>query len=97
MQNKTITEIEEETLVGTLVEELVEPNKAIVVYNDDVNDFLHVINCFMMYCNHEKEQAEQCALIIHHNGKCAVKGGTYDKLKPICEALLEKHLTAKIE
>lgn len=93
----TITEIEEETLVDTLVEELVEPNKAIVVYNDDVNDFLHVINCFMMYCDHGKEQAEQCALIIHHNGKCAVKGGSYDKLKPICEALLEKHLTAKIE
>jgi ATP-dependent Clp protease adaptor protein ClpS len=93
----TITEIEEETLVDTLVEELVEPNKAIVVYNDDVNDFLHVINCFMMYCDHAKEQAEQCALIIHHNGKCAVKGGSYDKLKPICEALLDQKLSAKIE
>lgn len=97
MQNNTITEIEEDTLIDTAVKELVEPNKAIVVYNDDVNDFLHVINCFMMYCDHDKHQAEQCALIIHHNGKCAVKGGTYDKLKPICEALLEKHLTAKIE
>ena len=93
----TITEIEEETLVDTLVEELVEPNKAIVVYNDDVNDFLHVINCFMMYCDHAKEQAEQCALIIHNNGKCAVKGGSYDKLKPICEALLDQKLSAKIE
>lgn len=97
MKNNTITEIEEETLVDTLVEELVEPNKAIVVYNDDVNDFLHVINCFMMYCDHGKEQAEQCALIIHHNGKCAVKGGSYDKLKPICEALLDQKLSAKIE
>jgi len=93
----TITEIEEDTRIDTAVKELIEPNKAIVVYNDDVNDFLHVINCFMMYCDHGKEQAEQCALIIHHNGKCAVKGGTYDKLKPICEALLEKQLTAKIE
>ena len=80
-----------------LVEELIEPTKAIVVYNDDVNDFLHVINCFMMYCDHDRTQAEQCALIVHNNGKCAVKGGSYDKLKPICEALLEKHLTAKIE
>lgn len=93
----TLIETEEDTLINTAVKELVEPNKAIVVYNDDVNDFLHVINCFMMYCDHGKEQAEQCALIIHHNGKCAVKGGTYDKLKPICEVLLEKHLTAKIE
>ena len=93
----TITEIEEETLVDTLVEELVEPNKAIVVYNDDVNDFLHVINCFMMYCDHAKEQAEQCALIVHNKGKCDIKHGSFEKLKPVCEALLEHGLTAKIE
>lgn len=97
MQNNTIIEIEEDTLIDTAVKELVEPNKAIVVYNDDVNNFLHVISCFMMYCDHDKEQAEQCALIIHHNGKCAVKGGSYDKLKPICEALLDQKLSAKIE
>lgn len=97
MRNNTITEIEEDTLIDTAVKELVEPNKAIVVYNDDVNDFLHVIRCFMTYCDHGKEQAEQCALIIHHNGKCAVKGGSYEKLKPVCEALLENGLTAKIE
>jgi len=93
----TITEIEEETLVDTLVEELVEPNKAIVVYNDDVNDFLHVINCFMMYCDHAKEQAEQCALIVHNKGKCDIKHGSFEKLKPVCEALLENGLTCKIE
>jgi len=69
----------------------------IVVYNDDVNTFEHVILCFIKYCNHELIQAEQCALIIHNNGKCAVKNGTYSKLKPICEALLDNGLRAKIE
>jgi len=69
----------------------------IVVYNDDVNSFEHVILCFIKYCNHELIQAEQCALIIHNNGKCAVKNGTYSKLKPICEALLDNGLRAKIE
>jgi len=92
-----VLEPEVDKEVEHAIKELVEPNKAIVVYNDDVNDFLHVINCFMMYCDHAKEQAEQCALIIHHNGKCAVKGGSYDKLKPICEALLDQKLSAKIE
>lgn len=80
-----------------LVEELVDTNKAIVVYNDDVNDFGHVMRCFMQYCGHSLEQAEQCALLIHSTGRYAVKHGTYDDLKPICEALLENHLTAKIE
>lgn len=90
---KLLTETEEEVLV----EELVEPSKAIIVYNDDYNTFPHVIECFMKYCGHSNLQAEQCAMIIHHNGKCDVKHGSYKDLKPICEALLENHLTAKIE
>jgi ATP-dependent Clp protease adaptor protein ClpS len=51
----------------------------------------------MAYCEHQMTQAEQCALIVHNNGKCAVKNGTFDDLKPICEALLEQGLTAKIQ
>jgi ATP-dependent Clp protease adaptor protein ClpS len=41
-------------------------------------------------------QAEQCATIVHYNGKCAVKKGAFNKLKPICETLLEKGLSAEI-
>ena len=74
-----------------------EKTKSIVVYNDDVNTFDHVILCFIKYCEHDIVQAEQCTHIIHNNGKCAVKNGTYNKLKPICEALLENGLTAKIQ
>lgn len=95
--NNPAIEVEEEAKIDSLVKDLVEPNKAIVLYNDDVNSFLHVITCLMLYCEHDKHQAEQCALIVHHNGKCAVKGGSYEKLKPICEALLDQKLSAKIE
>lgn len=92
-----ITTPDEETIAESLVKDLVEPNKAIVLYNDDVNSFDHVINCLVKYCQHHPHQAEQCATIVHHNGRCAVKEGDYDKLKPICEALLENQLSAKIE
>jgi ATP-dependent Clp protease adaptor protein ClpS len=85
-------EVEEEISL----DELLGSNKALVVYNDDVNNFGHVISCFVKYCGHSIAQAEQCATIIHHKGNYAVKHGSYDKLKPICEALLENHLTAKI-
>lgn len=94
---KSITETKEETLVDHLIKGLTEPPKAIVLYNDDVNSFVHVAECLMKYCGHDPHQAEQCAHIIHNNGKYAVKHGSYDKLKPICEALLENKLTAKIE
>lgn len=79
------------------VKELVEPPKALIVYNDNVNTFQHATSCLVKYCGHTVLQAEQCALIIHHNGKCDVKHGSFEKLKPICEALLENGLTAKIE
>lgn len=69
----------------------------IIVYNDNHNTFDHVIKCLQKYCNHNVLQAEQCAIIIHYNGKCEVKRGAYEELKPICEALLDAGLTAKIE
>jgi ATP-dependent Clp protease adaptor protein ClpS len=80
-----------------LLKEVIQETKAIIVYNDDHNTFDHVINCLIKYCGHSMEQAEQCTMIIHYNGKCDVKHGSYAKLKPVCEALLEQGLTAKIE
>ena len=87
--------LDEETDV--LVKERVEKSKSIVVYNDDHNTFEHVIYCFTKYCNHNAVQAEQCALIIHQNGKCSIKEGDMKTLKPIKEALCENNLKAKIE
>lgn len=68
----------------------------IILFNDDVNTFDWVIECLIKYCGHDSIQAEQCAYIVHHNGKCGVKKGTLDTLKPICSALLEKGLSAEI-
>jgi ATP-dependent Clp protease adaptor protein ClpS len=95
--NTEIAEPEIDIQLDAAIKELVEPTKCIVVYNDDVNSFQHVIECFMKYCEHNPIQAEQCALLIHYNGRTGVKNGSYDKLKPVCEALLEQGLTAKIE
>ena len=90
-------EVDQETAVEDLIENLLAPTKNIVVYNDDVNTFEYVILCLIKYCRHGLEQAEQCTHIIHNNGKCAVKSGSFNKLKPIYEALLENSILAKIE
>lgn len=68
----------------------------LVLFNDDVNTFEWVIECLVRYCHHDMIQAEQCAHIVHFNGKCSVKKGDLKKLKPICETLLEKGLTVEI-
>jgi ATP-dependent Clp protease adaptor protein ClpS len=86
----------EKVLEEVLVEEATSLNNEIVLYNDDVNTFDHVINTLIKVCRHTPEQAEQCSLIVHYNGKCTVKTGEYKDLKPQCSQLLEAGLSAEI-
>ena len=86
---------EEEELV--LVETKEAEEKRLVLFNDEVNTFDFVINSLIDVCKHEIMQAEQCTLIVHYNGKCAVKNGEYDILEPMCSALLDRGLTAEIQ
>ncbi|WP_089379602.1 ATP-dependent Clp protease adaptor ClpS [Lutibacter flavus] len=68
----------------------------IVLFNDDVNTFDHVIDSLVEICDHTLEQAEQCAILVHYKGKCTVKTGEYNDLKPRCSSLLTKGLSAEI-
>ncbi len=68
----------------------------IVLFNDEVNTFDHVIQTLIDVCEHSPEQAEQCSLIVHYNGKCTVKTGEYSDLKPRCTRLLQAGLSAEI-
>ena len=75
----------------------VEAPYGLVVWNDEVNSFEWVIQTLIEVCNHSTEQAEQCAMIIHTQGKYAVKQGSYDELKPLCDAITERGIGATIE
>jgi ATP-dependent Clp protease adaptor protein ClpS len=68
----------------------------LIVFNDDVNTFDHVINTLIRVCKHTQEQAEQCTMLIHYKGKCAVKNGSFDYLKPMREAICEAGIDARI-
>jgi len=89
------TELEELLLEEVKVKS--ENNKNLILYNDDVNTFEFVTESLIKVCKHDMIQAEQCTYLVHFSGKCAVKSAEYKKLKPMCEALLERGLTAKIE
>lgn len=90
------TAYQEEELVDVL--EAVETTDLmdLVVFNDDVNTFDHVISTLIRVCEHTPEQAEQCTLIIHYKGKCTVKNGTFEYLKPLREAICEAGIDARI-
>lgn len=70
--------------------------KDLVVFNDDVNTFEHVIATLIKVCKHTPEQAEQCTWLIHHKGKCVVKMGSLVELKPMREGICEAGIDARI-
>lgn len=70
--------------------------KEIVLYNDEVNTFDHVIQTLIDTCDHTPHQAEQCSIIVHYKGKCTVKTGSYDDLEPRCTKILRAGLSAEI-
>ena len=68
----------------------------ILLFNDDVNTFDFVIDSLIEVCEHTMEQAEQCTYLVHYKGKCAVKTGEFEELKPKCTLLLQRGLSAEI-
>lgn len=68
----------------------------LIVFNDDFNTFDHVINTLIRICRHTTEQAEQCTWLIHFKGKCTVKSGSFDELKPMKDGICEAGIDAKI-
>lgn len=86
------TQLQEEVLL----EEKIEDTHDLVVFNDEVNTFDHVIDTLMKVCEHSPEQAEQCTLLIHYKGKCAVKHGDFDHLKELRALIGEAGISAEV-
>jgi len=84
-----------EQVIEQQKEEVVE-EKDLIVLNDDYNTFDHVINTLVKVCKHSPEQAEQCTMIIHYKGKCSVKKGTFEELKPQRDAICDAGIGAVI-
>ena len=69
---------------------------SIILYNDDVNSFEHVIICLMAICNHSSHQSEQCAMIVHNSGRCKVKSGGLEEMIKMAERLIDNDLTVEV-
>ena len=84
-------------LPETEADVLVDEGKILILHNDDYNTFDHVIKCLVEICEHSGIQAEQCAYIVHYNGKCDVMHGEDTKLDTCCRLLRLKGLSATVE
>ncbi len=82
--------------VDEQIETLLEDKKDLIIHNDDINTFEFVIETLIDVCGHDSIQAEQCTYLIHYTGKCGVKTGTKQELKPMHTELLNRGLTAEI-
>jgi ATP-dependent Clp protease adaptor protein ClpS len=71
--------------------------KKLILFNDDINTFDFVIETLIEVCGHDPHQAENCALIAHFKGKCAIKTGALENLKSCYEAMILKRLTVEIQ
>ena len=69
----------------------------LILHNDEVNTFDYVIDSLMEVCEHDEYQAEQCALITHHKGKCDIKKGEDSILESMKNILLEKGLSVSLD
>lgn len=92
MRTETEIAFQEDVL---LLEEVIDL-KNLVVYNDDINTFEHVIQTLIEVCKHAPEQAEQCTYLIHYKGKCTVKVGSFEELVAMCSAIHDRGISADI-
>lgn len=71
--------------------------KKLILFNDDVNTFDYVITTLVEVLGHDIMQAENCAWIAHYKGKCPVKNGSFEVLKPFFDEMTNRKLTVQIQ
>jgi ATP-dependent Clp protease adaptor protein ClpS len=96
-QRYDVPGVRPEELADVEIDVLEDELHNLIVWNDNVNTFDHVIQSLIEICEHTPEQAEQCALIIHHKGKYSVQKGSFEKLRPRAEALIDRGIQATID
>lgn len=91
------TETEVETFTLDEILATVKVNRQLILWNDDVNTFEHVIYCLVKYLDYSSAQAEKIAWTIHTKGKCAVLEGPFNELEVYRKILQQEGLTVTIE
>jgi ATP-dependent Clp protease adaptor protein ClpS len=89
--------IEHKPELEGLLDNKSDKGRYLILHNDEVNTFDYVIETLIKVCEMDSVQAEQCTYLVHYKGKCDIKKGAFEALKPYKEALIDKGLEATID
>jgi ATP-dependent Clp protease adaptor protein ClpS len=88
--------MKEKTLKKDDKEKRGDGKSTLILFNDEVNTFDHVIKSLVEICGHDPIQAEQCAMIVHFKGSCEVKVDQAEILKSMSKSLNAKGLHSEV-
>lgn len=90
-------ETQEETFTLAEILASVKEVHRLILWNDDINTFDHVIYCLMHHLQYTESQAEKIAWEVHTKGKCAVLEGSYTEMEIYRKILKAEGLTVSVE
>lgn len=91
------TETKEETFTLEEILSSLKTTNRLILWNDDVNTFDHVIYCMMKYLDYTESQAEKIAWEVHTKGKCSVLEGSYTEMEIYRKILQQEGLTVTVD
>lgn len=88
---------EQEAFTLEEILQVVKSSNRLILWNDEINTFDHVINCLMKHLQYSENQAEQIAWKVHTEGKCAVLEGSWTEMEVYRKILKSEGLTVSVE
>jgi ATP-dependent Clp protease adaptor protein ClpS len=68
----------------------------VLIHNDTINTFDHVIDCLIDICGHNNIQAQQCALVTHTRGNCSVFVNRFEMCTEISKLLSQQRIKTSV-
>lgn len=91
------TETATETFTLEEILAVVKESNRLVLWNDEINTFDHVIYCLMHHLQYSENESERIAWKVHNEGKCVVLEGTYTEMEIYRKILKSEGLTVSVE
>lgn len=91
------TETAEETFTLEEILAVVQSSNRLILWNDEINTFDHVIHCLIKHLQYSETQAEQIAWKVHTEGKCTILEGSLTEMEVYRKVLKSEGLTVSVE
>ena len=87
------TQVQEETLTLEEVLAGLKRGHRLILWNDTINTFDHVISCLVKYLDYSEQQSEMIAWTVHNDGKCTILEGSFSEIEVYRKILQQEGLT----